>query len=105
MFHFFFEYNYIVSHNNCIFLQIFLIQNRNHHYIVETHSDFLIDRFRLNIKKTGHPLDATVVFFERTPSGNNAHSLEINEKGQYPEDQPKGFRDFFIREELRLLEL
>lgn len=83
----------------------FMGQERGHKYIVETHSDYLIDRFRLRVNKTGLPKKSQVVFFERTDKGNRAYPMIINERGQYPEDQPKEFRDFFIHEEMRLLEI
>ncbi len=86
-------------------LMHFLMKERGHHYIVETHSDYLIDRFRLRMKESKHPKYAEVIFFERTDGGNTAHILPINDKGQYPKEQPKGFRDFFINEEMRLLEI
>ena len=86
-------------------LMHFLMKERGHHYVVETHSDYLIDRFRLRMKESKHPKYAEVVFFERSNSGNTAHILPINDKGQYPKEQPKGFRDFFINEEMHLLEI
>lgn len=86
-------------------LMHFLSKEMNYHFIVETHSDYLVDRFRLSVKEMGDPQDSQVVFFERTPKGNVAYPMLINERGQYPADQPKSFRDFFIREELHLLEI
>lgn len=82
-----------------------LARETDHHYVVETHSDYLVDRFRLGIKKTGYPKDTQVLFFERTNKGNVANVLRIDESGRYPEDQPKSFRDFFIHEDISLLEI
>jgi predicted ATPase len=74
-------------------------------FLIETHSDFIIDRFRLCIKKgESHP-SSQVLFFERKNSGNIVTAIEIDEEGQYSENQPKSFRDFFINEELNLLSL
>ena len=81
------------------------ILEKQHRYIVETHSDYLIDRFRLQVKKAAEPKDAQVIFFERGKRGNKAHILRISDKGRYPEDQPDEFRRFFIKEEASLLEL
>ncbi len=86
-------------------LMHFMVQERQHHYLVETHSDYLIDRFRLRLKDARGPSGCQVVFFERTEEGNKVYPMQINQKGQYPENQPKNFRDFFIREEIRLLEI
>jgi hypothetical protein len=86
-------------------LMHFLVVEEDHHYIVETHSDYLIDRFRLRVKETGRPNNAQVVFFSRSPVGNRAYILNINDKGQYPGEQPDEFRRFFINEEVSLLEI
>ncbi len=86
-------------------LMHYLATVRGHHYFIETHSDYLIDRFRLRIRESGKTAGAQVVFFERTGGGNNVYPLAINSKGQYPQKQPKNFRDFFINEEMKLLEI
>jgi hypothetical protein len=83
----------------------FLVTNMGHHYLIETHSDYLVDRFRLQLRKTGKPTDSQVLFFERTAEGNVVFPLNIDSKGRYPLDQPPSFRRFFINEEISLLEL
>lgn len=74
-------------------------------FLIETHSDFIIDRFRLCVKKGESVLSSQVLFFERQNNGNIVTSIEIDKKGQYSANQPKSFRDFFINEELNLLSL
>jgi hypothetical protein len=74
-------------------------------FLIETHSDYMIDRFRLNLKTAAKKVDASVLFFERHPKGNRAHRLMISHDGDLPVDQPKGYRDFFIREQLKVLGL
>ncbi len=69
---------------------------------VETHSDYLIDRFRLNFRESSGP-KSQVLFFERTHEGNLVHVLPIEQNGEYPEDQPEQFRAFFLQEQRRLL--
>ena len=73
-------------------------------FVIETHSDYLIDRFRLCTSKD-QCLDAQVLFFRRTSEGNQVDSLVINENGSYPDEQPPEFREFFLNEELELLRL
>lgn len=82
-----------------------LVKKQKHNYIIETHSEYLIDRFRFNIKKSGGPTGCRVIFFERTKSGNTAHILPIDITGKYPKDQPRAFKRFFIDEEMKLLEI
>jgi len=75
-------------------------------FLVETHSDFVIDRFRLNYReKTSKKPNSQVLFFERGSKGNRVYQLELAENGELPDDQPKAYRNFFIREEMKLLRL
>ncbi|BCV37520.1 hypothetical protein TUM17377_28480 [Shewanella chilikensis] len=73
-------------------------------FVIETHSDYLIDRFRLRTNKEDC-LDAQVLFFSRGESGNKVYSIKINPDGSYPENQPSQFREFFLNEELELMRL
>ncbi len=78
----------------------------NKKFIVETHSEYLINRFRIKLsknKKSG--VKSQVIFFERNDKGNKIHVIEIQTDGKYSENQPASFSDFFIREELDLLEI
>lgn len=71
-------------------------------FFVETHSDFTIDRFRLNIRQNGS-LPAQLLFFERTERGNKSTSIPISNSGDLPESQPDAYREFFFNESLALL--
>lgn len=74
--------------------------------LVETHSDFMIDRFRMNYQsqRSDKP-KSQILFFERRDKHNVITPLPISETGELPKDQPDNYREFFIREELRLLQL
>jgi hypothetical protein len=75
-------------------------------FLIETHSNYIVDRFRICQSKSKKKSNAQVLFFEKTPSGENkVHIIDINDKGQYPEDQPDSFTRFFIEEGLTLLEI
>lgn len=76
---------------------------KNIQYLIETHSDFLIDRFRLCMNKSSSECSAQVLFFERTDQGNDVHCIEIDEDGRYPSEQPEAFRAFFLNEEMSML--
>ena len=74
--------------------------------VLETHSDFMVDRFRLRTKTGERHIPAgQVLFFERRRRGNSVQPISIGPDGEYPEDQPDGFRRFFLEESLRILEL
>jgi len=75
-------------------------------FLIETHSDYTIDRFCSNYrKKDKHRArpDAQVLFFKRTSSGNEVYPVLIDSLGDYSTDQPKEFREFFIKEQLNTL--
>lgn len=80
-------------------------KNQQQNFLIETHSDFIIDRFRNKIKHGKSKIESQVLFFERNKKGNLVTSIIIEDDGQYDENQPKSFRDFFINEELNLLSL
>jgi hypothetical protein len=73
-------------------------------FVIETHSDFLMDRFRLNYK-TSHIRnpESQILFFERKDEHNLVTPLLIGESGELPEDQPETYRDFFIHEQMNML--
>jgi hypothetical protein len=76
----------------------------NHTLFVETHSDYLIDRFRTCLRKSNQEAGATqVIFFERTGRGNHAYPMLLDDAGEYPSKQPPGFRSFFLKEQKRIL--
>ena len=77
-------------------------------FLIETHSDFLIDRYRreyaLDKEKKDSP--AQVLFFKRNTKGKNEmHVIEIEPDGSYSANQPKEFREFFINEGIEMLNL
>jgi hypothetical protein len=82
-----------------------LVKEKRHSFFIETHSDYLIDRFRLSMRSDDDPPPTQMLFFNRTAEGNRVHPLAISRKGLYPTEQPEEFRDFFVKEELRLLDI
>ena len=69
------------------------------HFLVETHSDFTIDRFRMNIKKNGY-LESQILFFERATGNNKITPIPIERDGTISDDQPDSYRAFFLNESL-----
>jgi predicted ATPase len=81
-------------------------REKRHSFVIETHSDFLIDRFRIEQSRRMEPIDAQVLFFSRKHgAGNVATPLEISISGGYPSEQPEEFRQFFLAEEFSLFSL
>ena len=70
--------------------------------IVETHSDYIVDRILLDIrdKRTDlKPDDVSILYFERDDLSVTIHSIRIDDEGNVL-DAPTGYRGFF-RDELK----
>ncbi|MBV8889243.1 MAG: AAA family ATPase [Alphaproteobacteria bacterium] len=80
-------------------------------FLIETHSDFTIDRFRLNYRnrasrRTNKNLPSSqILFFQRQNNGNTVTPIQIGRGGELPSEQPEGYRNFFIKEEMKVLGL
>jgi len=87
----------------------------NKGFIVETHSDYTVDRFRLKMNidyrsenyknEDKDKITSQVVFFSRNKEGNQLTVVPILDNGAYSEEQPIEFKQFFIKEELSLLQI
>ena len=84
-------------------LLVQLASTSNRSFIVETHSDYMIDRARIDIRK-GHiqPEDVSLIYFE--PKGNivKVHNIGFDEMGNLV-NVPAHYRDFFLKETDRLM--
>ena len=75
--------------------------------IVETHSEYIVDRVRMDIRdgKTGlKPEDVSILFFERADLDVHIHSLRFDEQGNLL-DAPAGYGQFFMDETRRSIGL
>lgn len=73
--------------------------------IVETHSDFITDRCLLAVREEVlRPEDVSIVFFERCQDRVVMHNIAVDRAGHLV-DIPEGFRQFFLNEFARLLDL
>lgn len=83
-----------------------LAEEENKYFLIETHSDFTIDRFRLNYrKKNSHHCTGQILFFERAKKGNKVNRIELLPNGDLSQDQPVSYRRFFVREQMEVLGL
>ena len=74
--------------------------------IVETHSDYIIDRVLLDIrdKRTDlTPDDVSILYFERADHAVTIHSIRIDAEGNVL-DAPEGYRKFFKDELQRVID-
>ncbi len=73
--------------------------------VVETHSDHLMDRVRMDVRdgKTNlKPEDVSILFFERNNLSVQIHSLRIDKEGNVL-NAPENYRQFFMEETRRSL--
>ena len=80
-----------------------LAGNRNRSFIVETHSDYMIDRARIEIRRGNiRPEDVSLIYFE--PKGNivKVHNIGFDEEANLT-NVPPHYRDFFLKESKRLM--
>jgi predicted ATPase len=85
-----------------------MAKERGHCFLIETHSDFLIDRFRLSLYKSDASKKPTsqIIFFEKTKSGDNKlTTIPISQDGLLPNEVPAEYKEFFYKEEFEMLEI
>ena len=84
------------------------IAKSGHAFIVETHSDHVIDWLRILVKEgeLDHS-DVAIIYFETTPddvSASRLHQITLDGRANLA-GQPRGYREFFSDETARLLGL
>jgi len=72
-------------------------------FVVETHSDNMIDRARIDIMKGNiSPEDVSLIYFEPIKNIVKVHNIGFDEMGNLI-DAPTHYRDFFLKESKRLM--
>jgi energy-coupling factor transporter ATP-binding protein EcfA2 len=80
-----------------------LASTGNNTLLIETHSDYLIDRVRQEVAKG--TLDASqvlILFFHKPRIETTVYPIHLDRLGNI-EDAPDHYRDFFLAEELKML--
>lgn len=77
--------------------------NGDQSFIVETHSDYMIDRARIEIRKgTISPEDVSLIYLEPKGRVVNVHNISFDKIGNMV-GAPTHYREFFMKETDRLL--
>lgn len=73
-------------------------------FIIETHSDYLLDRVRMDVrdKKFLRSDDVSILYFERVGGSVSIQPITIDEDGNLL-NTPTGYRRFFLEEERRMI--
>ncbi len=81
------------------------VASQNRQLVVETHSDHLLDRVRMDVRDGATPLnpeEVSILFFERGDLDVRIHSLGVDQEGNIL-DAPNSYRRFFLEEVSRSL--
>lgn len=80
-----------------------LVMNGERQFVIETHSDFIIDRIRQEVANGRlRPSAVGILFFHKTGKATTIHQLELDELGNII-GAPPNYREFFLREDLNLM--
>ena len=80
-----------------------LVKERKQRFIIETHSDYLIDRIRMDVRDKKIPAeDVLILYFEKSHGGVDVHEIKLDEMGNIIKAPPT-YRQFFLQEERRML--
>lgn len=72
-------------------------------FLIETHSDYIVDRMRILVrKKLLRPEDVSIIFFEPKRNASKIHNIALDEFGNVT-NAPPSYRSFFLKETDRLL--
>ena len=77
--------------------------------VVETHSDYLLDRIRMDVRDgrgepTLKPEDVSILYFERSGASVRIHPIWIDDNGNV-RDAPNSYGEFFMSESRRSIGL
>jgi len=80
-----------------------LVSREKKQFVVETHSDYLIDRIRQEVAKGNiSPDEVLILFFEKEEIETQVHQIKLDPDGSLV-GVPESYRRFFLEEELSLL--
>ena len=81
------------------------VRKRKHRFLIETHSDYIVDRIRICVRhKKIDADDVSILYFEPKKNAVEIHNVRLDQYGNI-DNAPPGYRDFFLRERDILLGL
>ncbi len=82
---------------------VFKLAQSGVRFVIETHSDFILDRFRIEQSKSKKKVSAAILFCENSSAGNSVSEIDIDNNGDVI-DAPDSYRHFFLLEEDKLFD-
>ena len=78
-----------------------LVEARRNRLVVETHSDYLLDRIRMDVRDERlRASDVMILYFEQGRGGVGISPIELDAAGRVI-GVPDGYRSFFLEEQRR----
>lgn len=79
------------------------LKERDSRFLIETHSDYIVDRVRISVRQgLLPPDDVSILYFEPKAKAVTIHSMYLDADGNL-EGAPPGYREFFLKETNKLL--
>jgi len=86
-----------------LFARIVTKRKRRDNFLIETHSDYIVDRMRILVRKELlRPDDVSIIFFEPLHNAVKLQNIALDEYGNI-KNAPAGYRSFFLKETDQLL--
>jgi len=87
------------------FLAEYVADHRSSYVVAETHSDYLIDRVRYEVRNgTIRSGDVSILYFESVGTDVKISQIDLDDEGNLS-NVPATYRDFFVIEQMKLLGL
>ena len=72
-------------------------------YVIETHSDYILDRIRSEVREgTIKPAAVSILLFRRKGLDVSVIQMGVDDAGEIT-DYPEDYREFFLEEQARVL--
>ena len=79
------------------------VKKRRNRFLIETHSDYIIDRIRIAVRNGNFSAeDVSIIYFEPKSNAVDIYNLALDEHGNLM-NAPAGYRSFFLKETDKLL--
>ncbi len=79
-----------------------LLASNDKQFVVETHSDYILDRVRQEVARGKVAAnDVSILYFEREKNGTRIYPIDVDNAGNIV-NAPPSYRTFFLQEEINL---
>ena len=72
---------------------------------LETHSNYMINRYRMAASKSSKNVDSQILYFKRSKHGTTIESIQISNSGELMGEYVEDYLSFYMEEELNLLSM